>query len=127
MIQVRTKIKSLGDSLIAPRHPNDAIKNMIVPVTIRTIGGAVTLLSIKWLNSFMSARTTAPAIKMPKPDILKKFFKLRNLKKYITSSQFFNDILTAKITLNPKRIYFIKRIPHVRILDYRWSTLLVEN
>lgn len=32
---------------MAPRHPSDAIKNIIVPVTINTIGGAVTLFSIK--------------------------------------------------------------------------------
>lgn len=54
---------------MAPKQPNEAMTNIIRPVTIKTIGGAVTFPSIKWLNSLTSAKTTAPAIKIPKPDI----------------------------------------------------------
>jgi len=42
-----TVIRSVGDSLIAPKQPSEAIRNMIRPVTMRTIGGARTRPSTK--------------------------------------------------------------------------------
>lgn len=45
--QSLTVSSSVGDSLMAPKQPNVAIRNMIKPVIISTMGGAVTLPSIK--------------------------------------------------------------------------------
>lgn len=54
--------------LVAQTYPKEAMKNTMAPVTIKMIGGAWNRPSKKWLNSFMSARTSAPAIKIPSPD-----------------------------------------------------------
>lgn len=44
------------------------MKKMMAPVTINMIGGAWMRPSKKWLNSFISANTSAPAINIPSPD-----------------------------------------------------------
>lgn len=59
----------LYDSRIAPKQPNEAIANTIAPVTISTIGGPSKSLVTKWLKSETSAKTTAPAMIIPRPDI----------------------------------------------------------
>lgn len=54
---------------MAPKQPNEAIANTMAPVTISTIGGPSKSLLMKWLKSETSARTTAPAMIIPRPDI----------------------------------------------------------
>lgn len=44
---IRTVSSSVGDSLMAPKQPSDAMRNMISPVTISTMGGASTRPSTK--------------------------------------------------------------------------------
>lgn len=46
-IVLHTVKSRVGDSLMAPKHPKDAIRKIISPVMIRTMGGAVTLPSTK--------------------------------------------------------------------------------
>lgn len=64
----KIEIGNFADWLIAQTYPKEAMKNTMAPVTIKMIGGAWNRPSKKWLNSFMSARTSAPAINIPNPD-----------------------------------------------------------
>lgn len=44
---LRTVSSSVGDSLMAPKQPSEAMRKMISPVTINTMGGASTRPSMK--------------------------------------------------------------------------------
>lgn len=61
-------MSKLYDSLMAPKHPKNAMIKTTTPATIKTIGGPRRSLETKWSKSDTLDRTTAPDIIIPSPD-----------------------------------------------------------
>lgn len=68
-LEIPTLMRIEGFSLTAPKQPRKATMKTMAPATIRTTGGTRIRLSMKWLYSPTSTRTTAPATIIPIPDI----------------------------------------------------------